>query len=152
MSGDVVTARQAAHIIGVSERRVRQLCESGDLPTAQPRPLKVPVKACLEMRRHRDKQTKPPETVAQLDLRRIVGEVAEALLPKALEAAASDRDRADQAREHAWEQVETGLQNELAAARAHIAHLEHELATTRTELADANGLLKRRRWGRRKPV
>ncbi len=133
---DLATARQAARIVGISERRIRQLTANGTLSAMETSPLRVRVADCLQLREQRDRTPKPTESTSPPGLRDIVAEVAMAILPAAIEAANADRNAVSAMRDR----IETELRDALAqertlrtAAETRVAELESELAAAGTK-------------------
>lgn len=117
---EVCTAIQAARIVGVSPRRIRQLAEEGRLTIAESSPLKVLVSEVVELRKEREeaealkaKLPKPPSSSSSV-IKLTPSEFAEAL-EKAREAATREtllmieakesevRSRAERAEQRALE-------------------------------------------------
>lgn len=146
---DLATARQAAHIIGVSERRIRQLAQEGTLTVAESSPLRIPVRDCLAMREARDAKDRPGGTNPGESLLDIVNKVASAMLPAALEAGRADRAELQAARDALRDRVEADLRSSLAEALAAQVTAEQRLAALEDELASVRSQVpapKSRRW------
>lgn len=116
---DSYSAAEAAALLGISERRVRQLAAAGALDVAQPKPLRLAALSVLAERDRRGSQPRrAPETPpvnASIDpeqLRELVRAIVADIVPLALEG----RDRAEQI-----------LREELAAARAEAEQLRAQL-------------------------
>lgn len=119
----------AARVLGVSPKRVRQLVAEGRLPVIEgSSPLAVEVEAVhreRERRRHRTPATTPgPEaqgaTVA-VSVETLL-EYAERVTARALDAAAADRRAADAARDQAEDLLRSALAE--ATHRAQVAEAE----------------------------
>ena len=114
---DAYTARETAQLLGISERRVRQLADSGALVVAQDKPLKLDAISVIEERKRRKRSPKPEPSVAAAglepgQLRELVTAILSDLLPLALEG---------------QRRVEDSLREELAASRAETAQLRAQL-------------------------
>lgn len=138
METDLATARQAARIVGISERRIRQLTANGVLEIVETDPLRVRVADCLKLRTQRERTPKPTESTppAGPGLRDIVAEVAMALFPAAIEAANADRDAISAMRDRIEQELRDALAQEHAlrqAAETRVAELETQLAETATK-------------------
>ena len=144
---DTYSAAEAATLLSVSERRVRQLAAAGVLDVATSKPLRVTALSVLAERDRRGSQPRRrPETPpvnASIDpdqLRELVRAIVADVIPLALEG----RDRAEQI-----------LRDELAAARAEAEQLRQQLQNPQqTEAAnppvtDSQPTPRARRWFRR---
>lgn len=128
---DTYTATEAARLLDVSDRRVRQLAATGTLTVAATNPLRLDALSVLAERDKR--RTEPPRTrtaatatrtampAAALDaeqLRQLVAAIVADLLPRMIEA---------------QRRTEDSLRDELAAARAETAQLRSELDSVRRQ-------------------
>jgi hypothetical protein len=115
---DTYSAAQAAALLGVSERRVRQLAASAVLTIVEEKPLRLAALSVLAERDRRgSKPVKKPleSAAAPMDaeqIRELIRAVVADVIPLALEG----RDRAEQI-----------LRDELAAARAEAEQLREQL-------------------------
>ena len=114
---DTYTARETAQLLGISERRVRQLADAGHLQVAQDKPLRIDAISVIEERKRRKRSHKPETSAAGAglepgQLRELVAAIISDLLPLALEG---------------QRRVEDSLREELAAARAETAQLRAQL-------------------------
>jgi hypothetical protein len=119
MASESYTVRQAASLLGVSDRRVRQMAASGALPIVGEHPTRLEALAVIEERKRRASQPAEAATPVATDpdyLRTLVVAIVGEILPRALEG----RDR-----------VEEILREDLAAARAEAAQLRAELDETK---------------------
>lgn len=124
---DSYTVSQAAALLGVTDRRVRQLAAAGTLPVVGEHPTRLDAVAVIAARSQRasrqaDQTPAANQSGAVLDvdqLRAMVGAIVGEILPRALEG----RDR-----------VEELLQTELAQARAQAAAAEATAAQLRLEM------------------
>jgi hypothetical protein len=119
MASESYTVRQAASLLGVSDRRVRQMAASGALPIVGEHPTRLEALAVIEERKRRASQPAEAATPVTTDpdyLRTLVVAIVGEILPRALEG----RDR-----------VEEILREDLAAARAEAAQLRAELDETK---------------------
>jgi len=127
MASDSYSVREAASLLGLSERRVRQMAAAGSLPIVAEHPTRLEALAVIEERKRRASQPAEAATPVPTDpdyLRTLVAAIVGEILPRALEG----RDR-----------VEEILREDLAAARAEAAQL-------RSELEDAKAA---KRWKRK---
>ena len=126
---DVYSAAEASRVLGISERRVRQLAASGGLRIASEKPLRLEQES---VHKERDKRRNgAPEAVsATSGLLTFVQAVdlGERFALKAIEAAESQQ----QQQQKLAEQVEAVLKLELAEARAEAAMLRAQLETRAT--------------------
>ncbi|MBM3689725.1 MAG: helix-turn-helix domain-containing protein [Actinobacteria bacterium] len=56
MAGDTYSAAEAARVLRVSERRVRQLVDDGHLQAVQESPLRISAQSVIEERKRREKK------------------------------------------------------------------------------------------------
>lgn len=144
---DTYSAAEAAALLAVSERRVRQLAAAGVLDVATSKPLRVTALSVLAERDRRGsrprRQPETPPANASIDpdqLRELVRAIVADVVPLALEG----RDRAEQI-----------LREELAAARAEAEQLRQQLQNQQqTEavnppVTDSQPQPRARRWFRR---
>lgn len=114
---DTYSAAEAGTLLGVSERRVRQLAAAGHLVIEQAKPLRLSARSVIDERKRRERSPRPEPSgsATGLDpaqLRELVSAIVSDLLPLALEG----RDRAEQL-----------LRDELAQSRAEAAQLRAQL-------------------------
>lgn len=126
---DTYTAREAAQLLGISERRVRQLADSGALDVAQDKPLRLDAISVIEERKRRKRSPKPEHSAAGAglepgQLRELVTAILSDLLPLALEG---------------QRRVEDSLRDELAASRAETAQLRAQLDDERPKKRKGKG-------------
>lgn len=126
---DTYTAREAAQLLGISERRVRQLADSGALVVAQDKPLRLDAISVIEERKRRKRSPKPEPSAAgagldAAQLRELVTAILSDLLPLALEG---------------QRRVEDSLRDELAASRAETAQLRAQLDDERPKKRKGKG-------------
>jgi hypothetical protein len=124
---DSYTAREAARVIGRSERLVRRLAETGRLEIVSTEPLRVSQESVHRERsgRKAKPERKPesaaagisPEQLEQIVSRAVAAAIAE-VMPRMLES----RD-----------DVERRMASELAAARQEIEQLRQELTQSKSE-------------------
>lgn len=116
MAEDTYSAGQTAKLLGISERRVRQLAASGVLDVVQPKPLRISALSAIEERKRRKRSPKPETSAAgpmdQAQLRELITAIISDLMPLALEG---------------QRRVEDSLREELAASRAETAQLRAQL-------------------------
>lgn len=116
MAEDTYSAGQTAKLLGISERRVRQLAATGVLDVVQPKPLRISALSAIEERKRRKRSPKPETSAAgpmdQAQLRELVTAIISDLMPLALEG---------------QRRVEDSLREELAASRAEAAQLRAQL-------------------------
>lgn len=119
MSQETYTARQAAQLMGRSERLVRQLAETGELVVVSRNPLRLDAASVKAARNKRKGKLAPgrqpvepmtPEQLGSVVRDAVVSAVAE-ILPRALES----RDRSEQL-----------LRDELAKARAELDQMRQQ--------------------------
>lgn len=131
---DTYSARETAQLLGISERRVRQLADSGALVVAQGKPLRLDAISVIEERKRRKRSPKPETSAAAgLDaaqLRELVSAIMSDLLPLALEG---------------QRRVEDTLREELAASRAETAQLRAQLDAERPKKRKGKG---KKLWGK----
>jgi hypothetical protein len=112
---DTYSAGEAARLLGISERRARQLAAAGHLTVEQAKPLRISARSVIEERKRRERKPKAessgPAGLEPAQLREIVSAIVGDLLPLALEG---------------QRRIEDGLREELAAARAEVAQLRAE--------------------------
>ena len=123
---DSYTAREAAKVIGRSERLVRQLAKTGRLEVVSTEPLRVSQESVHRERSSRrakpDKKPEPsagitPEQLEQIVSRAVAAAIAE-VVPRMLES----RD-----------DVERRMAAELAAARQEIEQLRQDLTQSKND-------------------
>lgn len=123
---DTYTAREAARVIGRSERLVRRLAETGRLEVVSTEPLRVSQESVHRERSSRrakpDKKPEPaagitPEQLEQIVSRAVAAAIAE-VVPRMLES----RD-----------DVERRMAAELAAARQEIEQLRQDLTQSKND-------------------
>lgn len=132
MASESYTVRQAASLLGVSDRRVRQMAASGALPVVAEHPTRLEALAVIEERKRRASQPAEAATPIPADpdyLRTLVAAIIGEILPRALEG----RDR-----------VEEILRGDLAAAKAEAAQLRAELEAKKAKSGKRKGKKKRR--------
>lgn len=112
---DTYSASETAKLLGVSERRVRQLAAAGALDVAQEHPLRIGARSVIEERKRRERRPKPESPAQGLDpeqLRELVSAIVADVVPLALEG---------------QRRVEELLREELAQSRAETAQLRAQL-------------------------
>jgi DNA repair photolyase len=123
---DTYTAREAARVIGRSERLVRRLAETGRLEVVSTEPLRVSQESVHRERSSRrarpDKKPEPaagitPEQLEQIVSRAVAAAIAE-VVPRMLET----RD-----------DIERRMAAELAAARQEVEQLRQELSQSKND-------------------
>lgn len=116
MAGDTYSAADAARVLRVSERRVRQLVDDGHLDVVQEKPLRISARSVIEERKRRERSPKPETSAAgpmdSAQLRELVSALVSDLMPLALEG---------------HRRVEDSLREELAASRAEAQQLRAQL-------------------------
>jgi hypothetical protein len=146
------TVAQAARVLGVSPKRVRQLIAEGRLtPVPGSSPTALPASAVhaeRERRRNRVPASTPgPDPTPQpldLDLETLL-EYARATTRLALEAGEADRAATAAARDR----VEQLLRDQIAEERATVAALRAEVADLRERLAKRERKAKGKGWKKR---
>lgn len=125
MASESYTVAETASLLGVSERRVRQMAADGRLPVVGEHPTRLAAQAVIEERKRRAITQAGQTTVAALNdpdqIRTLVTALVSELLPRALEG----RDR-----------VEEMLQAELAEARSRATQAEETAAQLRAEIEE----------------
>jgi excisionase family DNA binding protein len=151
-TSDSYTTAQAAQVLGVTTRRVRQLAAEGTLENfrAEGGALHFPQEAIHEARRRKQGRKsagrKQAETTIDLrgeNLREMVEAIVSATLPRAIEAATSAERSAREAAQTALFEANaraSAAETRAAAAEATLSALEAELKTPK------------RFWGRKKRV
>ena len=154
--GDTYTAAEAARVIGVSERRVRQLVEDGRIERANADgPLRLAAESV-----HRERESKRgrvPEgysgqtrrvrkgsgegSVTVEQLLELAERITDRSLTRALESAQADRDAA----RAAADRVEQMLTEQIAAERVRTEQALERVRTLEAELAAASSKRKRLR-------
>ena len=121
---DSYSASEASRVLGISERRVRQLAASGGLRIASDKPLRLEQESVHKERDKRRSGSPEPAAVASglLTFDQAI-ELGERFALKAIEAAESQQ----QQQQKLAEQVESALKLELAEARAEAAQLRAQL-------------------------
>jgi hypothetical protein len=112
---DTYSAGETAKLLGVSERRVRQLAVAGALDVVQEKPLRIAARSVIEERKRRERTPKPEAPSQALDasqLRELVAALVADVVPLALEG---------------QRRVEELLRDELAQSRAETAQLRAQL-------------------------
>lgn len=112
---DTYSAGDTAKLLGVSERRVRQLAVAGALDVVQEKPLRIAARSVIEERKRRERTPKPEAPSQALDaaqLRELVAAIVADVVPLALEG---------------QRRVEELLRDELAQSRAETAQLRAQL-------------------------
>jgi predicted transcriptional regulator len=115
MASESYTVRQAASLLGVSDRRVRQMAATGALPIVGEHPTRLEALAVIEERKRRERTPKPEAPSQALDaaqLRELVAAIVADVVPLALEG---------------QRRVEELLRDELAQSRAETAQLRAQL-------------------------
>lgn len=135
---DTYSAGEAARLLGISERRARQLAAAGHLTIEQAKPLRITARSVIEERKRRERkpkaETSGPAALEPAQLREIVSAIVGDLLPLALEG---------------QRRVEDSLREELAAARAEAQQLQAQLDAERAA-ADTGGKKSKGKKKRRK--
>lgn len=133
---DFYTPTEAARVLGISEKRIRQLADAGKLDKAGMSPLRLTQVSVIAERDRRKREgvvsggrpaRKPLAGTDEESLARMVGVIADKLIPRALESATQQATR-----------TEAYLRDELAreralreTAEARVRELEAEKAATR---------------------
>lgn len=116
MAEDTYSAGQTAKLLGISERRVRQLAAAGALDVVQAKPLRISALSAIEERKRRKRAPKPESSAGagldQQQLRELITAIISDVLPLALEG---------------HRRVEDSLRDELAASRAEVQQLRAQL-------------------------
>jgi hypothetical protein len=124
---DSYSAGEASRVLGISERRVRQLAVSGGLRIASDKPLRLEQESVHKERdRRRTGLSEAPATAGLLTAEQAVAlaeRLALTLSTRAIESAESQVAEV----KLVAEQVESALKLELAAARAEAAQLRAQL-------------------------
>ena len=127
MAGDTYSAGEAGKLLGVSERRVRQLAVAGALDVVQEHPLRIGARSVIEERKRRERSPKPESPAQGLDgaqLRELVAALVADVVPLALEG---------------QRRVEELLREELAASRAETQQLRAQLDAEQAKPKKAKG-------------
>jgi hypothetical protein len=123
---DSYTAREAAKVIGRSERLVRQLAKTGRLEVVSTEPLRVSQESVhRERSSRRAKPEKKPESAAGItpeQLEQIVSRAVAAAISEVMPRMLETRD-----------DIEKRMAAELAAARQEIEQLRQELTQSKSE-------------------
>ena len=145
---DVFTAAQAAQILGISERRVRQLVTEGKLPgkRGDDNIVRIPQQAVNEERkRRRGSAAKTAPAAAKRASRRSRANVAETTegvdVDAIAERVASVVGQRLEGQMEITQRAESLLRAELDEERARRAHAEAQLNAARNELADVQARL-----------
>ena len=134
---DTYSAGETAKLLGVSERRVRQLAVAGALDVAQEHPLRIGARSVLDERKRRERRPKPESPAQGLEpaqLRELVSAIVADVVPLALEG---------------QRRVEELLRDELAQSRAETAQLRAQLDERQRKTAGKGGKRKGKRKGKR---
>lgn len=122
---DSYTAREAARVIGRSERLVRQLAKTGRLEVVSTEPLRVSQESVhRERSTRRAKPEKKPESAAAItpeQLEQIVSRAVAVAIGEVMPRMLETRD-----------DIERRMASELAAARQEIELLRQELTQSKT--------------------
>jgi DNA recombination-dependent growth factor C len=138
MASDSYTVAEAASLLSVSQRRVRQMTAAGRFTVVGEHPTRLAAQAVLDERKRRAVNQIEQAVVPLNDpdqIRVLVTALVSELLPRALEG----RDR-----------VEQILQTELAEARAKADQAEQTAAQLRLELDVLRGSKAKKRKGKRR--
>ena len=134
---DTYSAGEAARLLGISERRARQLAAAGHLTVEQAKPLRISARSVIEERKRRERtprsrsESSGPAGLEPAQLREIVSAIVGDLLPLALEG---------------QRRIEDSLREELAAARAEVAQLRAEQESGDKKRKGKGKGKKRRLW------
>ena len=134
---DTYSAGEAARLLGISERRARQLAAAGHLTIKQAKPLRITARSVIEERKRRERtprsrsESSGPAGLEPAQLREIVSAIVGDLLPLALEG---------------QRRIEDSLREELAAARAEVAQLRAEQESGDKKRKGKGKGKKRRLW------
>ena len=146
---DVFTAAQAAQILGISERRVRQLVTEGKLPgkRGDDNVVRIPQQAVNEERKRRRKtsSTTAPSAAKRTTRRSPAAAAAEAPdgvdVDAIAEKVASVVGKRLEGQMEITQRAESLLRSELDEERARRAQAEAQLNAARNELADVQARL-----------
>ena len=119
---DSYSAAQAARLLGVSERRIRQLAAAGTLSALEGAPLRFDAEVIHSARSKRKQPAARPAPAAAalpVDIVAMAEALADRLMTRALEAQENQQRAAEAVRDR----VEQALRDELAATRAELAAL-----------------------------
>lgn len=123
---DTYTAREAARVIGRSERLVRRLAETGRLEVVSTEPLRVSQESVHRERSSRrakpDKKPEPSAGITPEQLEQIVSRAVAAAISEVVPRMLESRD-----------DVERRMAAELAAARQEIEQLRQELTQSKSD-------------------
>lgn len=155
-SKDTYTASQASQILGVSERRVRQLVNEGKLPGERGNDgiVHIPQQAVNDERKRRRSTTKTAPATARAGARRARAAGASAASADDVEtlanAVAAKVGQRLEGQLEITRQAESLLRNELDEERARRAQAEAKLAESERRLAELEAAGKKRKlFGRR---
>jgi excisionase family DNA binding protein len=130
---DTYTVAQASSVLGLSQKRVRQLIQEGKLEQVEGTPVRVSQAQVLDLRQARDTQGKPsanPRAQDSLDRFQAV-----------LDEMRTNNQRAISALEHSMKLQEVAYLERLATAEAERARLQAELEAMRAQ--DRRGAIRR---------
>lgn len=123
---DTYTAREAARVIGRSERLVRRLAETGRLEVVSTEPLRVSQESVHRERSSRrarpDKKPEPAAGITPEQLEQIVSRAVAAAISEVVPRMLETRD-----------DIERRMAAELAAARQEVEQLRQELSQSKND-------------------
>jgi len=141
VSADDYSAADAGRLLGLSEKRARQLAAAGVLEICNAKPLRVTALSVIAERERRGTQPAKRQTPATaapaLDaemLRQIIGAVVSDLMPRMLEAS---------------QRTEDALRIELAQSRADAEQMRQRLSQLEAEQPPPGATEPARKWWRR---
>jgi len=145
VSADTYGPADAARLLGVSARRVRQLVDAGQLQAVGRDPLRIDARSLLQLRDERRSGTTVPTPAAETGQAEQVATILAAAL-QTVEAAAERVESVYRERLAIADRTEQALRDELAAERAKATQLQLQLE----QLAAEQDGRKRKRRKRRK--
>jgi excisionase family DNA binding protein len=143
-TGDTFTAGQAAQVLGISERRVRQLVTEGKLPGARgdDNIVRIPQQAVNEERKRRRGSASPAKAAAKRSGSKArQGRAQEVDVDDLAEKVASSIGKRLEGQLEITRQAESHLRSELDEERATRAQAEARLSGVQIELAEARARL-----------
>ena len=123
---DTYSAAAAARILGLSERRVRQLCADEVLTVTSGKPLRIEQESVHQLRKQRQQAAPAADSPGLLTMDQVV-ELASKLAAEMQQKALESAERYAQQQQEAHDRIQQALADELAASRAEAAQLRAQL-------------------------
>ena len=133
---DTYTVAQASSVLGLSQKRVRQLIQEGKLEQAEGSPVRVSQAQVIDLRQAREASGRSSET-------RTSAKASDSIdrFQAVLDEMRTNNQRAISALEHSLEIQETAFREQLATTQAERDKLQAELEAMRAQ--DRRGAIRR---------